>query len=117
MTPGPVPASLAADDLALLERVAKRIVELRLEVPAILTLETGRPLSVLAAQSLYFFEPLLAGLLRVRDLHRFARLIEQREAVELLIRRIEGHADQAHSERREAAAARRAARVQRSGRR
>ena len=40
------PPALAAEDLALLERVAARVVELHLEVPAILTLESVRPLSL-----------------------------------------------------------------------
>ena len=36
-------ATLTADERRLLERLADRVVELRLEVPAILTLETARP--------------------------------------------------------------------------
>src|SRR5439155_119917 len=42
---------VAGDDQALLDRLASRIVELRLELPAILTLETCRPLSLLAGQT------------------------------------------------------------------
>jgi len=97
-------------DETLLDRIATRIVELRLEVPAVLTLETGRPLSVLAGQAVFFFEPILATLLPGGDVRRFGKLIERREAIEQLIRRIETRADDAHRARREAAAARRAAR-------
>jgi hypothetical protein len=36
--------ALAEPDRALLERLARRVVELKLETPALLTLETARPL-------------------------------------------------------------------------
>ncbi len=98
---------LAPEDLELLERVAARVVELHMEVPAILTLETASPLSVLAGQTLVFFEPFVAALLRLPDYRRFARLIERREVVATLTRLIETRADAAHAQRRAAARARR----------
>ncbi len=104
-TPG-----LTTEDLDLLERVARRLVELRMELPAILTLETGRPLSVLAGQTMIFLEPIVAAFLRLPDYRRFAQLIERREAIEALIQSIETRAEAVHAERRAAARARRAAR-------
>ena len=58
-----------------------------MEVPAILTLETGRPLSLVAGQAMIFFEPIVLALFRLPDYRRFAALIERREALEALIRR------------------------------
>ena len=84
---------LAADDQALLERLAQRVVELRLETPAILTLETARPLSVVAGQAMLFFEPFAQMLFRMNDYRRLAALIERREALEALTRLIEDGAD------------------------
>ena len=104
---------LRAEEAALLERVASRVVELHLEVPAILALEGGRPLSLLASQSLIFFEPVVTALFRLDGYRRFAALIERREAFEELTAMIETRADVAHRARREAAAARRAARAAR----
>jgi hypothetical protein len=101
---------LEAEDRALLERVAARIVELRLEVPAILTLEGGRPLSLLAGQTLHFFEPIVAALLRLPDYRRFAALIERRETIDRLVDLIEARAEAEHAARRAAASARRSAR-------
>jgi hypothetical protein len=98
------------EELALLDRVAARIVELHLEVPALLTLEGARPLNVLAGQALYFFEPIVSAFLRIRDYRQFARLIERRETVDHLLERIESHADTAHEAQRVAREARRAAR-------
>jgi len=102
------PPALAAEDLALLERVAARVVELRLEVPAILTLESVKPLSLVASQAMIFFQPLVQALLRFGDYQRFAALAERREALEALTTLIERRAE-------ESAAARRAARAGRRG--
>ena len=102
--------AITAEDRALLERVAKRIVELRLEVPAILTLETTRPLSFVAGQAMAFFEPLITTLLPLPEYRRFASLIERREVLDELVPMIESRADAAHDARRAAKAARRAAR-------
>ena len=84
---------LSADDQALLDRVAARVVELHMEVPAILALETAKPLTVIAGQSLIFFEPMLQALFRLTDYRRFATLVERREVMEALITRIEARAE------------------------
>ncbi|MGH3054254.1 MAG: hypothetical protein ACRDL7_04665 [Gaiellaceae bacterium] len=97
-----VMASEAApgSDEALLDRLAARVVDLHLEVPAILALETGRPLSVVAGQAMLFFEPLVQSLFSFSDYRRYAALIERRESIEDLIRRIESRADAAQQARR-----------------
>ncbi len=96
---------LAAEDLALLERVASRVVELRLEVPAILTLESVRPLSFVASQAMIFFQPLVQALLRFNDYQRFAALAERRDALETLTTLIERRAGESQAARRAARSA------------
>ena len=98
------PAALTPDETRVLERLADRVVELRLEVPALLTLESARPLSLLAGQSMIFFEPLVQALFRVADYRLFASLIERRESLDHLARMIETRADDAHARRRAARA-------------
>ena len=93
---------LTAEDLALLERVAARIVELRLEVPAVLTLESVQPLSVVAGQALVFFQPLVQALLRFGDYRRFAALAERRDALATLTTLIERRAEHVQADRRAA---------------
>ena len=85
--------ALSEQDAALLDRLAGRIVELRLETPALLTLETARPVSLLTSQAMVFFEPFVQALFRLPDYRRFAALAERRETLEALARRIEAHAD------------------------
>lgn len=94
------PAELDAEDRAVLERVAARVVELRLEVPAVLTLESTRPLSLLASQAMVFFEPFVQAMFRLPDYRRFSRLVERRDALEMLTSLIEQRADAARSARR-----------------
>ena len=100
----------SAEDEALLDRLAQRVVELRMEVPALLTLETGRPLTLLASQSMIFFEPMVRALFHLPDYRRLAALVERRDVVEKLATKIEARADEAQRARRSAREARRAAR-------
>ena len=86
--------ALTEDDRALLEKLARRVVEMRLETPALLTLETARPLSVLAGQAMLFFEPFAQALFRLPDYRRIAALVERREAMEALAAMIERAADE-----------------------
>jgi hypothetical protein len=86
--------ALAPEDQALLERLARRVVELRLETPALLTLETARPLSVLAGQAMLFFEPFAQALFRLPHYRRVAALVERREALEALAGMIERATDE-----------------------
>jgi len=86
----------------VLERVADRVVELRVEVPALLTLETARPLSLVAGQAMLFFEPMVQALFRLPDYRAFAALIERRETVDQLARMIETRSDEAYARRRAA---------------
>jgi len=84
---------LAPEDVRLFERLAGRIAELRLEVPAILALESARPLSLVAGQALLFFQPFLDALFPLPDVERFARLLEHRGHLETLARMIEERAE------------------------
>ncbi len=100
------PAPLSAEDRVLLERLAARVVELRLEVPAILALETGKPLSLLASQAMIFFEPIAQALFPGPQYRRYAALAERRDAIEALVTEIETCSERARAERRAANAAR-----------
>jgi hypothetical protein len=89
MPPEPV---LDERDRALLERLAARIVELRLETPAILALESTKPVTLLTSQAMVFLQPFAQALFRLPDYERLAALVERREAMEELVLAIERHA-------------------------
>jgi hypothetical protein len=87
------PEALAPEDQALFDRLANWLVARRLETPAILFLESVRPLSFVGAQAMIFFEPFARALFAVQDYDRIARLMEKRSNLELLVRTIENAAD------------------------
>ncbi len=84
---------VAAEDRLLLEQLAKRIAELRMETPAILAIEGGRPLSLVAGQAMVFFEPFVQALFRLSDYRRWSALIERREGLDALVECIEAAVD------------------------
>ena len=84
-------------------------------VPAILFLESVKPLSFLGSQALYFFEPMVRALFTVPEYDRFAALMERRENIEVLLLKIEEKEETARRVERERKAAERAARDARKG--
>lgn len=73
----------------LIEKIATNIHRRRLEVPAILFLEMHKPLSFFVSQTLIVTSPLIAPLVGFDGVSAASRLLESRENVELLIRRLE----------------------------
>jgi hypothetical protein len=74
---------------ALIEKLAKEIVERRLAVPAIMFLETVKPLSFLGSQALIFIEPIVQSIFSFRSYRELTLMMENRENVELLMQEIE----------------------------
>ncbi len=76
-------------DEELLAAVARRVVGMRLAVPAVFFLESTKPLSFLGSQLLIFLQPFVQAFLTVRSYERFSHLMEERENVEALIQKME----------------------------
>ena len=80
--PGP-----GQDDL--LDTLARKIVERDLSVPAILFLESTKPLNFVGCQALNFLEPLIQSVFTIKSYNEFTQLLENRSNIEELILRIE----------------------------
>jgi hypothetical protein len=74
---------------ALIENLAQRVDRYRLYLPAILFLEMHKPIAFLASQSLVLGSGLLAPIFGPQNVQQLSKLLESRENVERLIRRIE----------------------------
>jgi len=85
----PEEAALTPEDRALLESLATWLAERRMTVPAVLFLESVKPLNFVGSQAMYFFEPMVKAFFTGDQFTRFARIIESRENVEILVRLIE----------------------------
>jgi len=83
----------------LVERLARRVVDLRMTAPAILFLEGSRPLSFLASQALLFFRPVLETVWATPDLAQLQDLLERRNGVDALVSAIEDEAERLVADR------------------
>lgn len=85
--PGTVPLTPRQEEIV--DRLASKVVEWRMSVPAVLFLESVKPLNYIGSQVLVFFGPILNTLFSVRDYDEFVALMEERGNVEVLLKRIE----------------------------
>jgi hypothetical protein len=99
---------LSDADAALLDELARRIVQLHMASAAILFLETGKPLSFLGSQALIFAEPMVRAFFTVPRYADLQRLLEDRANVERLICCIEDREEERLAAERRARAERRA---------
>ena len=74
---------------ALLTKVATEIVRRRLTVPAILFLETYKPLNFIGSQMLIMLNPFVTSIFNTAEYQKFALIIEKDANVELLTQLIE----------------------------
>jgi len=74
---------------AIAERLCRLIVSRGLATPALVFLETSRPLNYVTAQGLHFFLPLLGALGDPQGVADFSAFLEQRGSIDWLCRRIE----------------------------
>lgn len=91
---------LLPEDQALIDRLAAWVCVRRLETPAVLFLESVRPLSFVGAQAMHFLEPFARAVFNASDYERLARLLERRSNLELLVHAIERAADEKEDQAR-----------------
>jgi len=90
---------LSAEDAEFLDRIARWLALRRLTVPAVVFLESSKPLSFVGSQAMFFFEPMIKIFVGGQGYTRFARILEDRANVEEFLCRIEA-ADHAVREER-----------------
>jgi hypothetical protein len=73
----------------IMDRLAGKIVERRLASPAVLFLESIKPLSFLGNQALIFFQPIVQSIVNFKSYDEIAGILEDRENLEYLLTKIE----------------------------
>ena len=96
MIPGAQPdidpdGELTPEQREVLDKVAKKVVYWRMAVPAIMALETAKPLSFIGSQVMVFFEPIVQTMFSIKHYDTFRELMEGRDNVERLLLLIEEH--------------------------
>lgn len=85
----PGPAEPTPEQKVAVDKVCKEVVRRRLTSPAILFLESSRPLSYLGSQVLHFFMPFVTVLTDSRAPEDFAEFLSQRGAIDYMCQKIE----------------------------
>ncbi len=80
---------LEDDDTVLIRKLADFVVRRDMAVPAVMFLESVRPLNFVGSQSMVFFKPILSRFFSRYEYDRIASILEKREVVDLLINEIE----------------------------
>jgi hypothetical protein len=83
----------------LLDKAAHEILKRKMEMPAVLFMEMHKPLAYLSSHAALAFSPFLIPFVGFDNVNNYSRLFSDRENVELLMKRLEKHGDDAaHNE-------------------
>ncbi|MBD3402142.1 hypothetical protein GF420_04550 [candidate division GN15 bacterium] len=87
--PDPEKDPLPEEQEEILEKVAHQVVKRGMTVPAIVFLESIKPLNYIGSQAMVFFEPIIQTVFNWRDYDTLRLALERRESIELMIQKIE----------------------------
>lgn len=87
--------------VAIIERIASRVVDLKLTPLAIVMLESSKPLSFIGSQLMVFFQPIITAIFPFQQYDEVAALLEDRTSIEELIQTIERREDEKRHAKRE----------------
>jgi hypothetical protein len=73
----------------IMDRFAAKVVDWRMTAPAILFLESAKPLSFLGNQALVFFQPIVQSIFNFKTYDEFIEILEDRENIEYLLLKME----------------------------
>lgn len=82
----------------ILDKISRKVVQWKMAVPAIMFLESVKPLSYIGSQVMVFFEPFVHALFSLPAYNEFQQMMEKRENVERLLQRIEKFDAEAYQE-------------------
>lgn len=94
----PGPAVPTPEQKSAVDKVCAEIVRRHLTMPALLFLESARPLNYLGAQAMHFFMPVFSVLTDTGGPKNFAEFLSQRGSVDYLCQRIEDYEAEAERE-------------------
>lgn len=78
-----------SDTTALISKLADIVVRRNMSMPAIMFLESVRPLNFVGSQAMVFFKPILSRFFSKQEYDKLATILENREVIDLLIKEIE----------------------------
>ncbi len=85
--------TFADNEIDLIRKLADFVVRRDMAVPAVMFLESVRPLNFVGSQAMVFFKPILSRFFTRDEYDKIAIILEKREVIDLLIKEIEQRAD------------------------
>ena len=86
----------------VMDRFARKILDWRMTAPAILFLESAKPLSFLGNQALVFFQPMVQAIFNFKTYDEVVEILEDRDNLEYLLSELERlEAERTKAEREE----------------
>ena len=82
-------AQICQQQEEILTKIARKVVHWKMSVPAVLFLESVKPLNYVGSQMMAFFEPFVHALFSWKDYDEVRKMMEERGTVEKLLQRIE----------------------------
>jgi hypothetical protein len=92
---------------AIVDKLAKWVINHRLSLPAIMTLESISPLNFLGSQAMVFFQPFVAAFLNTGDYKEFQEMLEYRQSIHYMVQVLEAREETFLAEQKAEKAARR----------
>lgn len=92
---------LTPEQQEILDKIAKKVVLWKMTTPAILFLESVKPLNYVGSQMMVFFEPFVQTIFSWKDYDEFRKMMEERESVERLLQTIEKFDAEAQAKEKE----------------
>lgn len=80
---------LTEEEDAILVKLSHQVVKRGMAVPAIMFLESVKPLNFIGSQTLVFFEPIIQTLFNFKDYDNLRTALEKRPSIEILLLKIE----------------------------
>jgi hypothetical protein len=93
----PAHQAITEEDKIIAQKVATFIVGRKLSAPAIMLLETGRPLNYIGSQFLVFLSPFISIIFsNSKEFDSFTLFLEKRDSIPCIIKHIETLENQLH---------------------
>lgn len=80
---------LGNEEKEFLDKIAKFVIEKNMDMPAIMFLESMRPISFISQQAMVFFEPFVQFIYQGNKYELLKNALEEREGIEYLVNKIE----------------------------
>ena len=87
--PDPKKDPLPKEQVEVLDKLARAVVRRGMTVPAILFLESVKPLNYIGSQVMVFFEPIVQTVFNFKDYELIREALERRDTIEKLVLLIE----------------------------